>query len=305
MQFLARCAAAGVLAVIMVDAPIYIHAGAHRTGTSSFQMCLHTNRRLLDRLGWTSAYPGRDGIPSGTLALRLPSGSRVDAQAASRKASGRLDAYRDGRPVILSEENIPGRMFEFMQGQFYPFAEARCAALRAAWTGPIAHLMLVVRPYDQLFVSAFRKRAEDNAMPDFAKARDGYMSMDRGWPELVAMMREILQPDRMTIVPYAMRGTNIDLLTRLVPDLPLQDLREPTRIVNLSATDAALMTLQERYLKGETLSRAAWKAVIDDHAHDTRKMNFAAFTEMEINELSARYASDLKQIEWMSGISFG
>ncbi len=291
------------MAMIMADAPIYIHAGAHRTGTSSFQMCLHTNRAVLDRAGWTTGYPGRDGIPSGNLALRLPSGHRVDAASAAEKAAECLNGYRDGRPFILSEENIPGRMYEFMQGKFYPFAEARCAALRAAWSGPIAHLMLVVRPYDQMFVSSFRKRAEDNAMPAFADVQAAYMNIDRGWPELVTLMHDILQPATMTVVPYAVRGTNVDLLTRLVPEVHELDLQEPDRIVNQSATDAALEALQVRYRSGETLARATWKAVIDAQSNDTKSRGFAAFTELERSELSARYASDLKQIEWMPGIT--
>ncbi|GGX46254.1 hypothetical protein GCM10007385_12230 [Tateyamaria omphalii] len=288
----------------MADAPIYIHAGAHRTGTSSFQMCLHENWRALDQEGWTSAYPGRDGNPSGELALRLPSGYRVDPAAAAAKATLGLDAYRDGRPVVLSEENIPGRMFHFLQGQFYPFAEMRCTALRAAWSGPIAHVLLVVRPYDQLFESAYRKRAEDNEMSDFRDASEHYMNMDRGWPELVQLMQEILQPDALTVVPYEVRGTNLDLLRRLVPGLSTDALIEPQGKVNQSATDAALDALQVRYRRGETLSRKEWQAVIREHSAAKQKTGFASFGEEEKAELSARYASDLKQIEWMTNVSF-
>ncbi|WP_152613024.1 hypothetical protein [Tateyamaria sp. ANG-S1] len=288
----------------MADAPIYIHAGAHRTGTSSFQLCLHENRQLLDQQGWTTAYPGRDGIPSGELALRLPSGRRIDQKAAAAKAAGTLSAYRDGRPVILSEENITGRMYNFMQGQFYPFAEQRCVALRAAWDGPIAHVLLVVRPYDQLFVSAYRKRAEDNAMPDFDEVRDGYINIDRGWPELVQGIYEALQPDRMTVVPYSARGTNVDLLQRLVPNLPRDGLVEPERVVNKSATDAALEILQGHYRSGKKLSRDAWTGIIAAHADDKESRGIAVFSGKEKAALAARYASDLKQIEWMQQISF-
>ncbi|WP_147104623.1 hypothetical protein [Tateyamaria sp. syn59] len=288
----------------MADAPIFIHAGAHRTGTSSFQLCLHDNRQALDAMGWTTAYPGRDGIPSGKLALRLPSGTRIDADAAAAKASETLEPYRDGRPVILSEENITGRMFHFMQGQFYPFAEDRCRALRTAWTGPVAHVLLVVRPYDELFVSAYRKRAEDNAMPDFSEVKDSYLNVDRGWPDLVGGIYDMLQPDVITVVPYASRGSNVDLLRRLVPDLPVDGLVEPARVVNKSATDAALMVLQEHYRADKTLSRAEWTKVINAHTDDREARGIAEFTAEEKSYLSARYASDLKQIEWMQHINF-
>lgn len=244
------------------------------------------------------------GNPSGELALRLPSGHRFDPAAAAAKAKLGLDAYRDGRPVILSEENIPGRMFNFLQGQFYPFAEIRCAALRTAWTGPIAHLMLVVRPYDQLFESAFRKRAEDNEMSDFSEVVDNYMDIDRGWPELVQVMQDVLKPEAMTVVPYEARGTNLDLLGRLVPSLATDGLVEPQSKLNQSATDSALEELQIRYRRGESLSRSDWQAVIQHHVGATHKTGFATFADEEKAELSARYASDLKQIEWMPGINF-
>ena len=202
----------------MTDASVYIHAGAHRTGTTSFQTCLHENRLLLQARGWTPAYPGRDGIPSGKLALRLPTGRRIDASAAASRARRTLDPYRSGRPVILSEENILGRMFHFMKGQFYPFAEDRCAALRAAWDGPIAHVLLVVRPYEQLFVSAFRKRAEDNPMPDFSEVRDRYLNIDRGWPELAAAIQDSLHRlmQDKTVIAIAHRLSTIAALDRLL-----------------------------------------------------------------------------------------
>ncbi|WP_415403078.1 hypothetical protein [Tateyamaria sp. SN3-11] len=288
----------------MTTAPLFIHAGAHRTGTSSFQMCLHENRALLDGAGLSLAYPGRDGIPSGTLALRLPGTiGNVDADAVPR-AAVTLSDHAKGRPLILSEENIPGRMFHFMRGMFYPLAKARCEVLRAAWAGPIAHVLLVVRPYDELFVSGYRKRAEDNAVPAFDTLRPTYMAMDRGWPAIVEILRDVLRPEQLTVIPYARRGTSTDLVQRLVPGVPGGALIEPGRVVNLSATDAALEVLQDEYQGGKKLPRAKWKSVIGQYAEDRAPRGFAAFSPEEVTELSERYASDLKQIEWMSGVSF-
>ncbi|MEL6451387.1 MAG: hypothetical protein AAFQ19_09005 [Pseudomonadota bacterium] len=289
----------------MTDAPIYIHAGAHRTGTSSLQMCLHENRDALGQAGFALAYPGRDGIPSGTLALRLPGTIGVTEPDAVARAQKTLDDHAGDRPLILSEENIPGRMYHFMKGQFYPLAEARCDVLRAAWGGPIAHLLFVVRPYDQMYMSGFRKRAEDNAVPSFDSLRPAYMAMDRGWPELVTAMMDILRPEAMTVIPYARRGSSADLVGRLVPGIPGGALIEPDRVVNLSATDAGLEALQAVYHAGDKLPRAKWKAVIRAYAEDRAPRGFAAFTEAESAELAGRYASDLKQIEWMPGVTFG
>lgn len=288
----------------MAEVPIFIHAGAHRTGTSSFQMCLHDNRAVLEQAGFASAYPGRDDIPSGRLALRLPRPKDGATEQAIVKARKTLSAHADGKPLILSEENIPGRMMHFMQSRFYPAAEARLQVLRAAWSGPIAHVLLVVRPYDALFVSGYRKRAEDNKVPEFDTLRPRYLSMNRGWPALVASMRDILKPEQITVIPYAQRGLSAALLARLVPGLP-KGLVEPAKVMNLSATDAALEDLQRRYRAGESLNRAAWQDIVAKHANDKERRGFAAFSEQETQEWAGRYARDIDTLAAMDGITFG
>ena len=288
----------------MAAQPLFIHAGAHRTGTSSFQMCLHENRALLEARGWALSYPGRDGIPSGTATLRLPRPRDEQLGGITVRARRRLAAQSGGRPLLLSEENIPGRMLHFMKGQFYPATEKRCAVLRDAWAGPISHVLLVVRPYDQLFVSSYRKRAEDNRVPAFDGLRPNFMRMDRGWPEIVSILRDTLRPETLTVVPYAARGTSAALLARLVPDLPVDALREPARDVNVSAADAALMALQARYAKGEKLARPDWQAVVAAHADDPAPRGFAAFGEDESVVLRDRYEHDLTRISAMEGVTY-
>lgn len=281
--------------------PFYIHAGAHRTGSSSFQMCLHVNRDALYGAGYDLAYPGRDGIPSGRLDLRLP-GPRHGAGPHPVFVKRSRAALGTGtRPTILSEENIPGRMFHFYQGRFYPAAEARCIALKQALDGPIARLVLVIRPYAGLYASAFRKRAEDNAVRPFRNQVPKLMAMDRGWPELVSLMRDVLEPEAFEVVPFAVRGASRDLLYRLVPEAGA-GWTEPKEVVNLSATDAALEALQARYHAGEELDRDAWKAVIAEHAADTGR-GFAAFTDQERNTLDTLYNRDLLRISEMDGVS--
>ena len=264
-------------------------------------MCLHVNRAALDAAGFDLAYPGRDGIPSGRLDLRLPSPRHGDGPhpvfvRRSKKALGPGD-----RPMILSEENIAGRMFHFYSGQFYPAAEARCRALREALGGPVARMVLVIRPYAGLYASAFRKRAEDNAVRPFREVVPRLMAMDRGWPELVAVLRDTLAPEAFEVVPFSARGASRDLLYRLVPEAGA-GWTEPEEVVNLSATDAALEALQTRYHAGDTLDRAAWKAVIAEHAADAGR-GFAAFTDAERNTLDTRYNQDLLRIGEMDGVS--
>ncbi|UOA27078.1 hypothetical protein DSM107133_01789 [Pseudosulfitobacter sp. DSM 107133] len=289
------------------EKPFFLHAGAHRTGTSSFQMCLHDNRDALHGAGYDLAYPGRDGIPTGTLGLRLPAprhGTGSTQRFADRVAEAVTAHSPDpARPLILSEENIPGRMMHFSQGRFYPACAARLMALKAGLRGRVARVLFVLRPYDQLYVSGFRKRAEDNKVDDFNALRPMFMAMDRGWPEIVAAMRDILQPDRFLVVPYARRGSSVDALQMLVSGVAGLPLVEPQQVVNLSATDAALLALQARYRAGAELTRAQWKAVIADHANDRTDHGFAAFSDAEVAVLTQRYADDLARIDAMAGVT--
>ena len=287
---------------------VYIHAGAHRTGTSSFQMCLSQNRAVLADAGFDVAYPGRDGIPQGRLKLQLPRprhGEKRVPQYAGKLRS-HLQGFSTGpaRALIVSEENIPGPMRHFYEGRFFPASAKRFAALAGALDGPPEHVLYVVRAYDALYVSAYRKRAEDNAVEPFADIVPNFLAMDRGWPELVAEMRDILKPKRLSVVEYSARGDSRSLLARLVPELSPDALSEPQEKVNLSATDAALVHLQERYQAGEELTRDQWKEVLAHHAGDHTPRGVAQFDPAAQTKLSARYGDDMARLAGMDGVGF-
>lgn len=286
---------------------IYIHAGAHRTGTSSFQLCLAENRDRLAARGFDLAYPGRDGAPQGRLRMQLPRPRHGDKRIPEFAAQLRdhLASFRSpGHGLILSEENIPGPMRHFYEGRFFPAAGKRLHSLAQALENPPEHLVYVLRSYREIYVSAYRKRAEDNPVPPFAELAPRFLEMDRGWPELLAEIRDILRPARMTVLPYGRRGSSLDLLMRLVPGLSRQDMVEPTRAVNLSATDAGLEALQTRYRAGETLPRRQWQKVIKSHARDKRDLGFARFDAAASDRLEERYVHDLERVSALDGIRF-
>ncbi|QEW21145.1 hypothetical protein LA6_003351 [Marinibacterium anthonyi] len=285
---------------------IFLHAGAHRTGSSSFQMCLHDNRSVLDRAGYDVAYPGRDGVPGGRLALRLPSprheGQRHGKFVGSVRGAVAKFSPDPARALVISEENVPGRMFHFYQGRFFPAAGMRFQCLRDGVGDARLQIVYVLRSYDEIYVSAYRKRAEDNAVADFDALVAKFLGMDRGWPELIAQMQQILRPERLVVVPYDRRGSSAALLTKLLPEVPLTDLEEPEEVLNLSATDAGLMALQTIYRGGGSLARDEWQEVVRSHADDATPRGIAAFGEAERTVLQDRYARDLDRVSAMAGI---
>lgn len=285
---------------------IFLHAGAHRTGTSSFQLCLDHNRAVLDRLGVDVAYPGRDGAPRGRLILRLP---RPGMKASDRpkfigSVRDAVDAFSPNaaRALVLSDENIPGRMLHFYEGRFFPASEQRLVAMRDGLGDADITLLYVIRPYDALFQSAYRKRAEDRPMDPFETITPRFVAMDRGWPDVIEEMRAILRPVRFLVARYESRGSSRALLARFPPIGTKAELVEPPMRMNVSATDAALRALQARYWAGETLPRRVWKRVIAAHADATEPDGFAAFDAAARARLQERYARDLDRIAALSGL---
>lgn len=286
----------------------YIHAGGHRTGSSSVQMCLHQNRARITQAGFDAAYPGRDDIPSGELGLRLPSprhGETLNERFSKRVAEATTSLSPDpNRPLILSEENIPGRMLHFFNGEFYPSAEARMRALAEGLNGRLKRVLLIVRSYEELYISAHRKRAEDNYVMHFDEMRPALMSMNRGWPALVRAMRDVLQAEETVVVAMSARGDNRNVLRHLVPELEDNKLVEPQAVLNVSATDAALEVLRARYKAGEKLERPEWQQVILEHADETEHRGFAEFSAAESKQLTDLYNRDLVRLSRIKRITF-
>lgn len=286
--------------------PLYVHLGAHRTGTSSFQMMLSENRDLLAQTGYDIAYPGRDDIPQGELKLRLPHPRNLGKWETDFLPGATKELQRfttpDSHALILSEENIPGRMIHFPAGQFYPAAEVRLQTLAAAARAPVLRAVLVVREYTGLYISAYRKRAEDNKSQPFEEGRHNMLHMDRGWPDLVRMILEHLKVQELVVIDYNRRGRSADILGMLVPELAEVPLCEPARRMNHSATDAALIALQERYQADETLEREAWQAIIAAHRDDKEQRGVSEFTKRQTRILEGRYQEHLDEIAKMPAV---
>jgi hypothetical protein len=286
--------------------PLYVHLGAHRTGTSSFQMMLSENRDLLAQTGYDIAYPGRDDIPQGELKLRLPHPRNLGKWETDFLPGATKELQRfttpDSHALILSEENIPGRMIHFPAGQFYPAAEVRLQTLAAAARAPVLRAVLVVREYTGLYISAYRKRAEDNKSQPFEEGRHNMLHMDRGWPDLVRMVLEHLKVQELVVIDYNRRGRSADILGMLVPELAEVPLCEPARRMNHSATDAALIALQERYQADETLEREAWQAIIAAHRDDKEQRGVSEFTKRQTRILEGRYQEHLDEIAKMPAV---
>ncbi|MCI2398484.1 hypothetical protein [Aliiroseovarius subalbicans] len=289
-------------------AEVHIHAGAHRTGSSAVQMFLDLNATEIRSQGFDLAYAGRDGAEGGALKLWLPAPrhSAKERNWRAMKAQGNLAKHATGdRPLILSEENIIGRMTPFYAGKFYPHAEGRLSFLRDVLEGrSVGNLLFLLRPYDSLFVSAYRKRAEENKVRDFDEIAPGMAGFQGGWPEIVRLIRDVLTPRRLIVLPYGRPRTEVALAKLFVPELDTSAMRDPAKAVNASLSDAALHALQARWRAGEEAARATVEAARAEFADTKADKPFAAFSVAQAATLRARYDADLDQIRAFSGVEF-
>lgn len=285
---------------------VYVHMGAHRTGTSSFQLCLDVNSAALRAAGYGVGFPSRDGVERGNLSLRLPQPRHKDIAEfvpRIRRQVSRVPMRYPSQPIVISEENIIGGLFHFQQGRFYPAAEKRMQTLNTALETPPERALLVIREYSALYLSCFRQRAVDRKVGPFREAVPHYLAMDRGWPELVTAILDVMRPRHLTVVRYETRGESRRLLNLLVPDLETDNLTEPARSLNVRGTDAAMIALQKRYETGKEMSRWDRRKLIEDMAGDTRDLGFASFTKTETRALHLRYAQDLDRLSNMTGFT--
>lgn len=287
---------------------ICLHLGAHRTGTSSFQLCLYENTPLLKEAGFDVAHPKRDGVPKGRLRLKLPrkrhGAHRVPEYAEGVRAHLAKLGPDPARGLILSEENIPGIMRNFYDGQFYPGSENRLATLAAALGARPEVCLFVLRSYDELYASHFRLAAIERAMPPFADLAPVFAGIEKGWPQIVTEIRDILRPERLLVLPYARRGSNTELLRAMVPDLPAGVLREARKSLNVSPTDSALEVLQRTYHAGAEYDAARAEQIMAEHRDIHEDRGFSAFSEAQRDGLRAKYEADLETIQAMDGVTY-
>jgi len=278
---------------------IVLHVGAHRTGTGSFQNFLKQNFDTLVEAGVSPRFSKRDVKGSGNLRLKLPDravfrrGEPVRPYIkAARKA---LLAGPTAGTMIVSEENCLGRMSPFYHGDFYSALWKRLAVLPRAFHRNPDHVVLVMRNYGELFVSAYAQLAQTKKVPKFEDTVENLQGIERGWPTVVDALHKGLKPTRVTVVPYAKRGSNQHLLD-LMTDKPVSGLTDVAKATNVSTTTEAIEVLQAKFTAGEALTRTEIEQIKSDHSVENGGTPFNPFTGAQKSAFTRRYNADVKAL---------
>ncbi|WP_424939769.1 hypothetical protein [Aliiroseovarius sp. S253] len=187
-----------------------------------------------------------------------------------------------------------GIMASFENGQFYPHVHARMTLLRKVlFPIAIGNVLLIVRSYDSFFESAFRKRAEVNALPEFSDVAKLQVEFRGGWPTVVDCVLDALRPKKLIVAAYGRQRDDLMLLNQLCPTLSVADMHRPEKWANTSFSDSALFECQKRLRMDGELSRDASRAIRDEFEGTPSDRPFAKFLPEQAAVLKDRYQEDL------------
>jgi hypothetical protein len=216
---------------------IVLHIGAHRTATTTLQVVCEQNAAQLRAEGiaiWTPRNlrcmaPFRDAPETHLRAGRMrlpklfqepagwlqqPDAGRwggeaarwAEARAAVADAIGRL-AGRGARTLLMSEENMPGRLRDNLtRRRFYPDAALRLQAYAALLPAPPVRIGLGLRDYATYWVSAYLFAARRRRLPDFATIAAA-LAAATGWARLVQTCRETFPDAEICLWRYESAGS--------------------------------------------------------------------------------------------------
>jgi hypothetical protein len=284
----------------------YLHLGAHRTGSSSFQQCLYENRKILSGLGFDIAYPDRDGVPDGLLRMKLPrkrhGERRVGQFAPKLRAHLESLTQKKKHSLVLSEENIPGLMRHFSEGLFYPGSKKRLATVAQALEKRPEACLYIVRSYDELFTSRYRLNSAKRPMRPFHEIEPALMDVDRGWIEIVTEIRDTLRPKKLYVLPYEVRGSSTELLRTLLCLPDTLALEEPEKNLNVSLSDAALAKVQQNFTDASDSCADSTTGTNPDFPATAHHPHSAEFSDGNKSILMERYAIALEHLQNMEGV---
>lgn len=199
---------------------IVLHAGAHRTGTTSFQHYLRAHQSALGArgIGFWGPWRTRDGLLADVAQPPVHPG-------AARRAAGRVrinlrrSETRGIAQLVVSDENMLGTPRRSLrQGVLYHDAGQRMARLAQAFGQP-GRVVLQIRSLDAWWASAMAHMIpRGEAVPDAARiaaiARSG-----RSWRHVIADVACACPGSEILVTPFERFGNCPDLLLRAMTGL--------------------------------------------------------------------------------------
>lgn len=271
---------------------LYLHLGAHRTGSTAFQRILSKNTAALGREG--IAVWGPDELrPRDYFFLSTRDGFKEGAHAAYAKDLAKVKARR----LVLSEENIIGTMLHNMRGRaFYPDFLRRMVDYGGMFDTVPKRIGLATREYGSYWASCYTYTLPVHPLPDFEDLKVELLKIDRGWLDMIRELRALFPKTEIMVWPLeAVQKQMTDMVSCFAghSGAPLEDIG---RRINTSRRSSVVPFVQKLRrenpgIKSPEINQHILKADLSKVAPPT------FFSDEETLQLAMRYADELTALE--------
>lgn len=221
-----------------------VHIGAHKTATTHLQDTLAAQSTGLAEYGidYIPRFTRHRGRLADLLAGR-------NWQGWFRTAPGRRQwddilarAHRDGRTVVLSDENIIGKPRHLLGRRPYSHAESRLKALSTLLGTEHLHLFLSIRSFDTLLPSAYVQAIRHRRMPGGIDAlRRRWRRHPPSWVDLIERIQRAIPDARLHLWTFEDYPAHVhDILSAFCGTPHVEDLHLPAPSHTVTPSVAAV-----------------------------------------------------------------
>ena len=241
-------AALAPMAEVLKFMEICLHLGAHRTGSTSLQVFMNANRKLLSRDRLAVWGPGRtrSGLFAGMM--RDPNRLTLSDLEQGQRTLGRVSmevarAEHNGiHRLVISEENMIGTMAQNVNRcTLYKQALGRLERFAPAFGGHTIRVGLAVRSYESYWASALAFRIKGGAPFPGNDRLERLTTQPRRWRHLIYDIARVFPEAEIVVWPFeAWSGQPAMQLSALTGRLMPRGMVEPSKAHNASITAAQM-----------------------------------------------------------------
>lgn len=280
---------------------VYLHVGGQTTGAEDHVVYLAANRAGLRRAGYGLCCFDPLGTGAESLADGMPgpgADEGVVAACAERLAARFAPDRRAGaQGFAVSAPDLAGPVADLLIGRFHPNARLRARTLRRALGQPVARLVMMVQPYEQIFHAVWMALALDRPIDPFSDYAPALASFQGGWADLAEALADELQVGEMIVqaAPVSAAQLQATLLPGVALRQPVQPLPKPR------VTPGAVAMAQRCMAQGLRLQPGQRDRLVAFHSRQPQHRPETGFSALALSDLRGRYVADLDMIARWSG----
>ena len=204
---------------------IFLHVGAHRTATTSFQHYLQANAGLIEALGIRVWGPSqaRNGLFSGIFPKFRSAPNPISVKRACGRVSLQLEnlSYAGTSKLLISEENMIGSARHCVRNaMLYPAIGERMARFDEIFGHRLKRVMLTLRAPDMWWSSAIAYTvSRGHTVPDQA-AFASIAASPRSWRDVITDLACALPDTEIQVSTFEEYAGRPDALFARITDEP-------------------------------------------------------------------------------------